>query len=423
MEPFQCLEQQSTESVRGTESNPFSPWSKWRRCNRHCIQKRTRYCIRPDLCGTELLREKRSCHGGRCMLFINLTRNNTYQEAKLAKSESQGKDFRILFHVLHPSPYSEWSEWSPCSKNCVTHRNKTCLMKEVCGEKSVQETALCYFEGTACQKFLKGKEVKFKSGFHKNNPMDVVQCGKSPQADLSGKLRVVGGRKAPRGSWPWQLALLNKERVPFCGASLIAPEWALTAAHCIRSKLIVRSGEYDLMSVEGTEQERTVAEAFEHPDYDESAVYNDVALIRLKKPFVFDNYTRAVCLPQPADVPLTTDTLAVIIGWGKQRSTAIYGTDHLHQAEIPIADPQKCLQSYDSYFMPETMLCAGYDKGRVDSCAGDSGGPLLVQRNGRWTIYGITSFGDGCGQKGKFGIYSDVLKFVQWITETILTNS
>ncbi|GFS67372.1 chymotrypsinogen B [Nephila pilipes] len=409
---------------RGVENTrSFSSWSKWGRCTRRCIQKRTRHCIRPDVCGTELLREKRLCYTGRCVQSVKVAINNSLQEAERKQNETRDRDFRFLFHVLHPSPYSEWSEWSPCSKECVTRRNKSCIMADVCGKKTVQETALCYFKGSICQKLLQGKEQRTKSGLSRHNSLHTVSCGMSPLANLSGKLRVVGGREAPKGSWPWQLALLTKHRVPFCGATLISPEWAVTAAHCLRNKLIVRSGEHNLMLVEGTEQETTVAETFDHPDYDESTVHNDVALLRLKKPFEFDNYTRAACLPQINDAPLEPNTLAVIIGWGKQKSTAIYGTDHLYQAEIPIADPEKCRKSYESYFLSDGMLCAGYDQGRVDSCAGDSGGPLLVQRNGRWTLYGITSFGDGCGEKGKFGIYSDVLKFVEWIGKTIQRNS
>lgn len=65
------------------------------------------------------------------------------------------------------------------------------------------------------------------------------------------------------------------------------------------------------------------------------------------------------------------------------------------------------------------MFCAGHRKGRMDSCAGDSGGPLLCKdfssSNHPWTIFGITSFGDGCGKKGKYGIYTKLPNYVRWI--------
>ena len=65
-----------------------------------------------------------------------------------------------------------------------------------------------------------------------------------------------------------------------------------------------------------------------------------------------------------------------------------------------------CREVYEDYFITENMFCAGYRKGRIDSCAGDSGGPLLCQVGDRWTIFGITSFGEGCGKRGKYGIYT-----------------
>ena len=37
----------------------------------------------------------------------------------------------------------------------------------------------------------------------------------------------------------------------------------------------------------------------------------------------------------------------------------------------------------------------------------------------RWTVYGITSFGEGCGNQGKYGIYAKVPNYSQWIEETI----
>jgi len=66
------------------------------------------------------------------------------------------------------------------------------------------------------------------------------------------------------------------------------------------------------------------------------------------------------------------------------------------------------------------MLCAGYRDGRSDTCAGDSGGPLLCRtRRGRWTVVGVTSFGDGCGRRGKYGIYASVANGVRWIASAI----
>ena len=47
--------------------------------------------------------------------------------------------------------------------------------------------------------------------------------------------RIVGGKKARAGSWPWTATVLYKEiPMKFCGASLIHPQWVLSAAHCFK---------------------------------------------------------------------------------------------------------------------------------------------------------------------------------------------
>ena len=60
-------------------------------------------------------------------------------------------------------------------------------------------------------------------------------CGQRP-----GGARIVGGQTAVPNSWPWQLSLRKGGRHN-CGASLISSTWAVTAAHCVRSKNVAYS--------------------------------------------------------------------------------------------------------------------------------------------------------------------------------------
>lgn len=61
-----------------------------------------------------------------------------------------------------------------------------------------------------------------------------------------------------------------------------------------------------------------------------------------------------------------------------------------------------------------------------DTCAGDSGGPILCRDSNKsnkpWTVYGITSFGDGCGKKNKFGIYTKLTNYVDFIWSIVNCN-
>ena len=61
------------------------------------------------------------------------------------------------------------------------------------------------------------------------------------------EINILGGREATKGNWPWQVAILNKYKEVFCGGTLVAPGWILTAAHCVRKHLYIRIGEHDLV--------------------------------------------------------------------------------------------------------------------------------------------------------------------------------
>lgn len=115
-----------------------------------------------------------------------------------------------------------------------------------------------------------------------------------------------------------------------------------------------------------------------------------------------------------------------IVGWGKERNTDAYGSTLLREAQVPLVERNRCQKAFD-YVIHSTQICAGSRKGGIDSCAGDSGGPLLCEKresdgSSRWVVYGVTSYGEGCGEKKKYGIYTNVRKYLDWIKETISTN-
>nr|XP_037291709.1 cationic trypsin-like [Rhipicephalus microplus] len=376
-------------------------WGPWSACRR-CQQTRRQLCPPGSECGPLWL-EVRACPDKRCP--------QPRLRARSARRPSENK-----FHVLHHLQglvYTDWSRWSPCSSDCKTRRQRLCKMPLVCGKAVLNEDALCYVRGSPCEK-------RFAStiGGIDDDPNRVGSCGvpKSPQRPA---LRIIGGQPAARGRWPWQVALLNRRREPFCGGTLISPGWVLTAAHCIRRRLLVLAGEHSLGRDEGSEVTVRVAEAIAHPEYDPETVDMDLALLRLRSALTLGPYVLPACLPQQGDAPPRGE-IFTILGWGKLSKRHANGSDLLHQAQVPLVSQSECRNVYADYLISDNMLCAGYRRGRIDSCAGDSGGPLLARDvHGRWTVYGVTSFGEGCARQGRFGIYAKVANAARWLRRTM----
>ncbi|XP_012272842.1 chymotrypsinogen B isoform X2 [Orussus abietinus] len=366
------------------------------------------------------------------------------KEAEPRQGRRRGKGPGKGSREKSSSNYGKWSKWSPCTRSCTTQRHRWCRRPGICGRDVIRESAYCYVEGSFCQRWIHRRirgsqeeenddldleefELNPNTVESLSNAKDdhswkcgVANAGKNSR--LSYFTRIIGGRPTVPGSWPWQVAVLNRFREAFCGGTLVSPRWVLTAAHCIRKRLYVRIGEHDLTVKEGTELELRVDAVMIHPDYDADTVDNDVALLRLPVTLTPAATRGVACLPAPRQ-SLPTNQLCTIIGWGKSRATDDFGTDVLHEAKIPIVSAETCREVYVDYRITDNMFCAGYRRGRMDSCAGDSGGPLLCRDPRRpdhpWTIFGITSFGEGCGKRGKFGIYARLTNYVRWIAEVI----
>lgn len=158
-----------------------------------------------------------------------------------------------------------------------------------------------------------------------------------------------------------------------------------------------------------------VEETFKHPNYDSRTVDNDIALLRLATPAPFSEYILPVCLPgrkMAERVLHLNGTLTVVTGWGKDDLDQF--SSALNVIKVPLVDRDICTRQM-SHNISDNVLCAGILGQRMDACEGDSGGPMVTLYRDTWFLIGLVSWGEGCGQEDKLGIYTKVSNYNEWI--------
>ena len=217
---------------------------------------------------------------------------------------------------------------------------------------------------------------------------------------------VVGGTAAPAGAYDFTASLQDGD-FAFCGGSVIASSWVLTAAHCVpdgkAAGLSVVVGTVD--NSDGSGERRAIAEVLVHPAYDADASTSDVALLRLAEP----TSVAPIALSTEADDALEADGTPVkVTGWGDRTPLAGGGlltTNRLQEVDLKVVGDDACGETNFGFDAATGVCAAAFLK---DSCQGDSGGPLFASSGGRQIQIGVVSYGLGCGVPSFPGVYAEV---------------
>ncbi|RWS03833.1 coagulation factor VII-like protein, partial [Dinothrombium tinctorium] len=174
--------------------------------------------------------------------------------------------------------------------------------------------------------------------------MEVEVCGKSDVITLEP--RIIGGRNATRGEFPWQVSLrasdFNNKIVHMCGAAIISKRYVITAAHCVEdyqeSDLTVVAGSFSLNDATIGETKHKVEKIMKHQHYKPKVYLNDIALLKLSNPIRYDRTKQPICLPQKSDV---VPKVLTVSGWGKTQEHG-FDASVLQTVNIKVVKLEKC---------------------------------------------------------------------------------
>ncbi|XP_018579302.1 testisin-like isoform X2 [Anoplophora glabripennis] len=259
-------------------------------------------------------------------------------------------------------------------------------------------------------------------------------CGRSRYDKISS--RIIKGDQARLGEFPWMARLGRYNRrgnlVFFCGAVLINRFYVISAAHCEERVDIVRLGEHDANSAIDCATPRDCAPP--HQDFKVKGYYfedycrvintNDVMVLELAKPVIFNAFVQPVCIPRQ---PMNHEDLAgeylTLAGWGSKSGEETIRSRYLKYIVLEVLNRTMCEKVHKRFEYKEQICLEASEEGQ-NMCYGDSGGPafktMVVNGVRRTYAFGVASYVRPNCRTGV--VYASILTFIKNILDYIKKN-
>lgn len=247
---------------------------------------------------------------------------------------------------------------------------------------------------------------------------------------------IVNGKTVPHRKYPYASSV-KYGNVHLCGASLIAPDLVLSAAHCYNNdgpnqnwKLKVTVGEYHLQDLWDDGETFSVEHIDVHPAYEESSQYliNDVMVMKLNG----KSTNKIVKLNKDERYPVLNigdPNGLTVFGWGSLDVDGNVMSNILQEVKLGYISNSDCMSRGLPVVFDEMLCAVDIDGDDIveDNCFGDSGSPLIlsdstVLSQKKDVQVGIVSYGGKkCGELP--GVYTRVSSVFEWIRDIVCTRS